>query len=87
MVNVLNFCNYNLARFGGKAYKHFLNEQDVVVDQPPQCMTCCYECLQSPIALVGEIVDPTNVSLDIWLLLKGRTPADLIKNIEEKLKE
>ncbi len=86
MVRVLNFCDLNIARYGEKGYEHYLNDHRVVVDQPPKCMNCCYECSQSAIALVGEIIDPTNVSLDIWLLLQGRTPADLIKNIEEKLK-
>ncbi len=86
MIKVLNFCNYNFGRFGSQAYKYYLDDPRVVVDQSPQCMDHCYECLQSPIALVGDIIDPTNVSLDIWLLLQGKTPADLIKNIERGLK-
>ncbi len=87
MVKVLNFCDLNIARYGRGGYKHYLNDPRVVVDQPPKCLNRCYECSQSAIALMGEIVDPTNVSLDIWVLLQGKTPTDLIKSIEEKLNE
>ncbi len=87
MVKVLNFCNYNLARFGGEAYKQYLNDPRVIVDQPPQCMTYCWECQYSLIAIFGEIRDQEDQSLDVWELLQRKSPEDLVKIIEEKLKE
>jgi len=68
-------------------YNRFLHDPDAVVDNSPRCLDRCYECLHSPIVLVGEIVDTTNVSLDVWVLLKSKTTKDLVKSIEEKLNE
>ncbi len=87
MVKVLNFCDYNLARFGGEVYGCFKDNPEVVVSQPPQCLDRCYECLQSPIVFMGEIVDTTNISLDVWVLLKSKTTKDLVKSINEKLNQ
>ena len=87
MVKVLNFCNYNLARFGDQGYRQYLNDPRVVIDRSPQCMDHCYECLQSPIAQVREIVDSTNVSLEVFVLLTAERAKELVKCIEKHLEE
>ena len=90
---ILNFCNLNLGRFGGDVYCLFKADQRVIVDEPPRCLTYCYECQFSPIACYGTIPDQTDPSKDQWEFLQAGTPenpgtlADLIEMIKKKINE
>lgn len=90
---ILNFCNLNLGKFGGEAYRLFRTDPRVIVDEPPHCLTYCYECQFLPIACYGKISDPADLSKDEWEFLqagtlqKPGTTVDLIEMIRRKIEE
>ena len=87
---VLNFCNKNLAACGSEAYRKYKTDPRVLVDEPPSCMTRCYECQFAPIAVYAPFLTD-DVEEDQWeYLIAGTietpgTQQDLIDIIETLL--